>query len=373
MKRPGGWRFWVLASFAGALPVKPAAAADAPLCAAAEPPPTPGVCRGVATYKDDPMASLSNNDTFHFIAYLAGIDNVALPLSGPIRFALGPGLLVGVAPTPTQLVRLAVGGTLLFGEWGADRLGGVSIEPRLRASVNLAPSSIVPIDLYVEGVVPYFVSGERATVGVGAGVSTRLASVAVEAGADFLFGKRDFGEAASPSPDALRAFISVGFDLFAAAAVTQRTGPHQTRVDLRCSMLAYAHSLATPGSCGDVQKALDDAYAEPDMPAMDRFFGALPKPLQTQLQNRDRRYAQCLEAQRSIQRWCVDCTGETLSYWFSYTLDPHQIAAALGCVDGVRPADALCAEVDANAAAEHETQCIDPLPKSGLNDPHNTD
>jgi hypothetical protein len=67
----------------------------------------------------------------------------------------------------------------------------------------------------------------------------------------------------------------------------------------------------------------------------------------------DERYARCVDTHRQIQRWCVDCTGATLSYWFSYTLHPHQIAAALGCVDGINGQDALCADV----ATAHDAEC----------------
>jgi hypothetical protein len=308
----------------------------------------------------DPLSSLNPNDTFHLILYAAGVNALAIPFSGPIRFAGGPGLLFGVAPTATQLVRLSIGGTALFGEWARDGLGGISMEPRVRASLNVATLSIVPIDLYVEGIAPYFFESNTATAGFGGGFSARVFSVPVDVGADYVFGRGDFGEAATPAPGAFRFFASGGFDFLASAGIGRRTGPQQIRVDLRCDLLAQAREMVRQRSgsyCSDVTKALDGAYADRDASAMERFLALLPQELGAALGRIDTRYGQCLAVHRRRQRVCVDCTGKTISYWFTYTVDPHQIAAALGCIPGVNPDDARCPEADESVAREHRGEC----------------
>lgn len=338
----------------------PSVAGDDLQCQPAETP-APGECDHVETFSTDTLAALTPNDALHLVLYLASVDNVAVgPLSGPMRFAAGGGMLFGVAPFATQVMRLSIGGTFLAGQWGRDGLGDYSIEPRARASVNVI-GGVFPFDLYVEGVAPYFFASKEFTPGFGVGGALRVFSFPIEIGADLLFGSDDFGRAERPASNALRVFASVGFDLFAATGVTQRAPQQQNRIDLRCDLLAKARAMvpadATPAYCGAVVKAALGAYADREMTAMERFLKALPADLSGQLTRLDAMYSSCIDAKRRTQRVCVDCTGKELSNWFTYTVDPAQIEAALGCVPGIKPDDALCPEIDGAPARPYADRC----------------
>jgi hypothetical protein len=350
------------AAVAAALALASFAAADeASECTPAEPP-QKGECDHIDTFSTDPLAALNPNDTLHLIPYFATVNNIAVqPLSGPIRFAAGAGLLFGIAPLSTQALRLSIGGTFLAGQWGGDGLGDDSVEPRVRAAVNLTTLAVLPLDVYVEGVAPYFFASKEVTPGFGAGVSVRALWIPVDLGADYLFGNDDFGRAERPASGAVRIFASVGFDLLAATGATQRAAPQQTRVDLRCDLLDQARRLMPPGEtpayCGDVTKALDGAHADHEMTAMARFLTLLPASLSTKLTKLDALYTSCIHSERRTQRVCVDCMGRFLSNWFTYTVDPHQVAAALGCIPGVNPEDAMCPDVDAEPARRYTNKC----------------
>ncbi len=338
----------------------PCAAADALQCQPAEAP-APGECDHVETFSTDTLAALTPNDALHLVLYLASVDNIAVgPLSGPMRFAAGAGMLFGVAPFDTQRMRLSLGGTFLAGQWGRDGLGDYSIEPRARVSLNVI-GGVFPFDVYVEGVAPYFFESKEFTPGFGAGGSLRVFSFPVELGADVLFGDGDFGRAERPASTAVRVFASVGIDLFAATGATQRAPQQQNRIDLRCDLLAKARAMApadaTPAYCGAVVKAALDAYADREMTAMERFLKALPPDLSGPLTRLDAMYTSCIDAERHTQRVCVDCTGKVLSNWFTYTVDPAQVEAALGCVPGIKPDDAVCPEIDCAPARPYADRC----------------
>jgi hypothetical protein len=353
------WRKIALAGAALTL-ATPSVLAKPSECQPAESP-GPNECNNVDTFSTDTLAALTPNALFHLVLDVATVDNIAVgPLSGPMRFAAGAGLLFGVAPCSSQQWRLSVGGTFLAGQWAGDNLGNYSIEPRGRVSLNVI-SGVFPVDLYVEGVAPYFFASQTFTPGFGAGGSLRVFSFPVELGADLLFGDGDFGRADRPASNAVRLFTSVGFDLFAATGATERAPRQQSRIDLRCDLLAKARLMAptnaTPAYCGDVVKALEGAYADREMTAMERFLKALPPNLSDPLTRWDALYSSCVSANRRTQRVCVDCTGMVLSNWFTYTVDPAQIAAALGCVPAVRPDDALCPNVDAAPALRYADRC----------------
>ncbi len=338
----------------------PSAAGDSLQCQPAETP-APGECDRVETFSTDTLAALTPNDALHLVLYAASADNIALrPLSGPMRFAAGGGLLFGVAPLSGQQLRLSIGGTFLAGQWAGDGLGDFSIEPRARVSANVI-GGVFPLDVYVEGVAPYFFDSKVFTPGFGVGGSLRIFSFPIDLGADFLFGDDDFGRADRPASNALRLFAAVGIDLFAATGVTQRSPPQQKRIDLRCDLLGNARLMAppdsTPAYCGDVVKALQGAYADREMTAIERFLKALPPGLSVPLTRFDAMYSSCIDAERHTQRVCVDCTGKFLTSWFTYTVDPGQIAAALGCMPTVKADDALCPEIDAAPARPYADHC----------------
>ncbi len=350
------------ASVAAALTLATVATGGEPSACTPAEKPNPGECDGVETFSADPFAKFNPNDTLHLVGSVATVENIAVsPLSGPIRFAAGASFLFGVAPLSTQTYRLSIGGTVLAGEWGRGGLGGGSVEPRVRASMNLATIVVLPFDVYIEGVAPYFPASNVVTGGFGVGGSLRALWFPVDLGVEYLFGNGDFGRADRPAAGAVRIFASVGLDFFAFFGVSQRPVPEQTRIDLRCDLLDQARRLVPPGVrpafCSDVTRALDGAYADHQATAMARFLSLLPAELGATLTRLDTLYTNCVESERRIQRACVDCTGAWLSNWFSYTVDPQQIAAALGCVPGVNPSDAMCPEIDAQPARHYMDRC----------------
>jgi hypothetical protein len=275
------------------------------------------------------------------------------------RFGGGVGALFGWEPFASQAWRLSAGGAFLLGPWASDRTGAYSIEPRARLSFN-PWGSFVLLDLYVQGVAPYFFDSKTWAPGPGIGVTARVLGAAADFGVDWLFGDRSFGHDPTPQSNALRLSLSIGYDVLAPVQSLRYPQPEQTRVDLRCEILAAARALAQkrqPATyCDAVRTALDNDRVD-KRTAMDNFLAALPPDIGNDLAARHAFYGQCLERKRRLQRECVDCTGKYLLYWFTYTVDPHQIAAALNCIDGVRPDDVVCPDVDARNAANHEADC----------------
>jgi len=317
-------------------------------------------CATVDSFAPDQLDVLVPNNTLHLIGRAVTQAAFRLGPQDHYRQVSGLGALVGIAPLSSQALRISLGADAMFGRWAADH-GAFTLEPHFRVAFlnreSLLFGKFIPSDLFL-GVLFPTTFGDGAVVDYGAelGVSWRpfsLVEIALAAQAIYLPEGFVPDEARTPGKYLDRIELSAGMDFAAFAGWTKKTPPHQTHADLRCPFFERAveiwHKSRTPGGrpayCGDVDEALkhlNDVPREHD--PLRAFWGGLHASALGELAAESVRFDRCVEQNRREQRGCIDCRdpARTLRVWFAFTLDPYQVAAAVGCQTGVNPEELRC-------------------------------
>ena len=354
-----------------------ARADDVPHCTASERG-TESECDQVETFERPLEDAVILNNSLHVMPRL--VSHFVLDGTGDQH--TGVGLFAGMAPlSRSQRLRVTIGADLVFGAWHDQERGSVTLEPRvLLGWTPLAPlKGAIAIGPYLTGAIPTWLERGDIAWAVGAGLTARfLGIIQLDVGPEWILDERRL--TSSDSGDGHRLSVAGSIDLCLRIGwCYPKPRPKQRRVDLRCAIIhqarlrhdtAQAGRARAPGAtpprasyCTTVDAALAAATAGPPQALegeepMATFLRILAVrgegQLAGELRARHENLSRCVERARKLQRRCLDCTSEYPSDWVTYPIDPHQLAAGLGCIGGLAPQDAECRADELEAS---ESRC----------------
>jgi hypothetical protein len=386
--RSAGFALWAWL-FASMLRVTDAAAAEDGACNVAPQAACTGPidCGAVDAIERSVLDEVLPNNRFQLVTRVqaAGVFSSKDPSQ---TFAAG--VHAGWSPLERQSFRVSLGLDVSLGRWVPEEDRVLTLDPRLLFTIgNEEAVPTVPMAFFIGPVAPVWTAGGYA-VGGGVGISLRPGNlILLELSGEV----EQEVEPPATREEALRFYrfgVSAGFDWFAQLGVARRSPPKQKYADLRCVVLGAAwetferdgggeRAPSAPPYCESVRAFLRSGRTGPACSA--DSCDASCEPLAglwsamgdagRELRRRSEALWSCARHAAETQRQCLSCqAGKTLETWLEYSVDPFQVAAALGCAGatrderGVLAAAALCDPSLAKDAVDAEAR----LCKSAPND-----